>query len=221
MHPRIGSARYSTSEEIINSATHAIGTVLAIVGLCFLAVRTAEQGRLIDSLSCAVFGISLIFLYSSSTLYHSVIQPRIKSIFRTFDHVGILLLIAGTYTPFTLITLRGTWGWWLFGIVWSLAAAGVVVELSQLRHKKALSIALYVLMGWVMVVATKPLLAALEDGGLLLLLLGGLAYTGGIGFYLWRSLPYHHGIWHLFVLAGSVLHFCCVLFYVIPVNIAG
>lgn len=216
MNVRTGSARYSASEEIINGVTHAIGALLAIVGLCFLVVETAKQGGAVDSISCAVFGLSLIFLYSSSTLYHSVIQPRIKAVLRTFDHVGILLLIAGTYTPFTLITLRGTWGWWLFGIVWSLAAAGVIVELSPLQHKKIVSIVLYVLMGWVMVVATKPLLAALEEGGLLLLLLGGLFYTGGIGFYLWRSLPYHHGIWHLFVLAGSVLHFCCVLFYVVP-----
>lgn len=221
MHARIGSARYSSSEEILNSVTHAVGVVLAIVGLCFLAIRATEQGNLIDIVSCVIFGVSLIFLYSSSTLYHCVIQPPIKAIFRTLDHVGILLLIAGTYTPFTLITLRGAWGWWLFGIVWSLAVTGVIVELSRLQHKKALSIALYVSMGWVIVVATKPLLATLADGGLLLLLLGGLAYTGGIGFYLWRSLPYHHAIWHLFVLAGSVLHFCCVLFYVVPVNVAS
>ncbi|MBW2185305.1 MAG: hemolysin III family protein [Deltaproteobacteria bacterium] len=219
MNGRIGSARYSACEEIVNGVTHAIGIVLSIIGLCFLTSVSAYSGRVLDTVSCVIFGVSLIFLYSSSTLYHSVNQPRIKAIFRIFDHVGILLLIAGTYTPFTLITLRGVWGWWLFGIVWSLAAAGVVVELSHLRHKRMMSIGLYVLMGWAMIVATKPLFAVLPDGGLLLLFLGGLAYTGGIGFYLWRSLPYHHAIWHLFVLSGSVLHFCCVMFYVVPVNL--
>lgn len=216
MNGRIGSARYSACEEIVNGVTHAIGMVLAIIGLFFLA--SVSTGAL-DTVSYIIFGVSLIFLYSSSTLYHSINQPRIKAIFRTFDHVGILLLIAGTYTPFTLITLRGAWGWWLFGIVWALAAAGVVVELSHLRQKRIISIGLYVLMGWTMIVATKPLFAALPDGGLLLLFLGGLAYTGGIGFYLWRSLPYHHAIWHMFVLSGSVLHFCCIMFYVVPGNL--
>lgn len=216
MNGRIGSARYSAGEEVINGVTHAIGVVLAIIGLYLLV---SASTHVLDTVSYVIFGVSLIFLYSSSTLYHSIKHPRIKAIFRTFDHLGILLLIAGTYTPFTLITLRGAWGWWLFGIVWSLAATGVVVELSHLRHKRMMSIGLYVLMGWAMIVATKPLFAALPDGGLWLLFLGGLAYTGGIGFYLWRSLPYHHAIWHLFVLSGSVLHFCCIILYVVPVNL--
>lgn len=218
MNGRIGSARYSACEEIVNGVTHGIGVLSAIVGLYFLISVSAGSSRAIDTVSCVIFGASLIFLYISSTLYHSISQPKVKAIFRTFDHVGILLLIAGTYTPFTLITLRGAWGWWLFGIVWTLAVTGVVVELSHLQHKRVLSIGLYVLMGWAMIVATKPLFASLPDGGLLLLFLGGLAYTSGIGFYLWRSLPYHHAIWHLFVLSGSVLHYCCVWFYVLSVN---
>lgn len=216
MNGRIGSARYSTLEEIVNAVTHAVGVVLAIVGLFFLLSKSIHSEHVVDTVSCVIFGVSLIFLYSSSALYHSINQPRLKAIFRIFDHVGILLLIAGTYTPFTLITLRGAWGWWLFGVVWTLAVAGVVIELSHLRYKRVMSIGLYVLMGWAMIVATKPLFAALADGGLLLLFLGGLAYTGGIGFYLWRSLSYHHAIWHLFVILGSVLHFYCVLLYVLP-----
>jgi hemolysin III len=138
------------------------------------------------------------------------------------DHSAIFLLIAGTYTPFTLVTLRGaetalgSWGWWLFGIIWSLALLGLIIQFTPLKKLRALSVTLSALMGWVIVAAIKPLMDSLESGGLWLLVLGGLCYTGGIAFYLWRSLRFHHAIWHLFVLAGGVLHFFAVLLYVIP-----
>ncbi|MCD6527471.1 MAG: hemolysin III family protein [Desulfuromonas sp.] len=219
MSARVGTARYSTTEELANSITHGVGIVLAICGLGILITVAAESGGVWHMVSCSVFGTTLILLYASSTLYHSIPLPRAKAVLRVFDHVAILLLIAGTYTPFTLITLHGPWGWSLFGVIWFLAVAGIFIELSTLRRRRALSIALYVAMGWVIVLAVKPLLAALPSEGWLLLLLGGLAYTGGIGFYLWRRLPYHHAIWHLFVLTGSVLHFFAVLLYVMPVTV--
>ncbi|HIP97129.1 MAG TPA: hemolysin III family protein, partial [Anaerolineae bacterium] len=138
------------------------------------------------------------------------------TVLRNLDHAAIFLLIGGTYTPFTLVNLRGPWGWSLFGVIWGLAVLGVVFEVTVLRRWKAVSLALYVAMGWAVVVAVKPVLAAIAPGGLLLLFLGGMAYTAGVGFYVWRRLPYHHAIWHVFVLVGSILHFFAVLFYVIP-----
>lgn len=207
------TARYTSKEEKANSFTHGLGTILAVYGTWVLTSYCSDSWRM---LSCIVFGTSMIALYAASTLYHCISQPRIKSIFRTFDHIGILLLIAGTYTPFTLITLKGSWGWSIFGTVWFLALTGAVIELSKLRHKRKISIALYVAMGWTIIVAIKPLMSHLHHGGFLLLLLGGLTYTGGIVFYLWRQLPYHHAIWHLFVLLGSAFHFFAILLYVIP-----
>jgi hemolysin III len=135
---------------------------------------------------------------------------------RVLDHSAIFLLIAGTYTPFMLVNLRDTWGWTLFGIIWTLALLGVLFQVSLLRRWQGISLSLYIGMGWVVVIAIKPMLDAVAPGGLILLLLGGLAYTSGVGFYLWKSLRYHHAIWHGFVLAGSILHFFAVLFYVIP-----
>jgi len=155
-------------------------------------------------------------LYTASTLYHGITVPRAKEALRVFDHSAIFLLIAGTYTPFTLLTLRGPWGWSIFGVVWGLAATGIFLEIVFPGRWPALALTLYLAMGWVAVVAVKPLLATLPPGGLVLLLLGGLSYTGGLGFYAWKRLPYGHAIWHLFVLAGSVLHFFAILIYVVP-----
>jgi hemolysin III len=166
--------------------------------------------------SAAVFGATLVVLYTASTLYHSITHPRAKRVLRFIDHVAIFLLIAGTYTPFTLVSLRGPWGWALFGVVWGLALAGIAGQ-SQLLHRwTGLSLVLYIAMGWAAVVAAGPLLTAVAPGGLLLLLLGGIAYTAGIAFYAWRRLRYSHAVWHGFVLAGSACHFFAVLFYVIP-----
>ena len=203
-------------EEIANSVTHGLGAVLAIVGLAVLVTLAALHGDAWHVVSCSIYGASMVILYTASTLYHAVSRPRAKAALQVFDHAAIFLLIAGTYTPFTLVSLHGPWGWSIFGTVWGLAIVGIVLEIAFPRRWPALSLALYVAMGWVAVVAVKPLLSALPAGALVLLVLGGLAYTVGIGFYVAKRLPYSHAIWHLFVLAGTVLHFLAVLFYVVP-----
>jgi len=212
----VTSLRYSIGEEIANSITHGIGLVLAIAGFAILTVSASIYGNAWHIVSCGIFGLTLILLYTASTLYHSVQLPRAKTVLRVIDHSAIFFLIAGTYTPFTLVNLRGPWGWSLFGVIWGLAVAGVLLEIFFPRRWPALAIGLYVGMGWTVVIALKPLLSALALGGLVLLVAGGLAYTSGIAFYAWRRLPYHHAVWHLFVLAGSILHFFSILFYVIP-----
>ncbi|WP_444903661.1 hemolysin III family protein [Microbulbifer sp. CnH-101-E] len=210
------TSRYSFAEEIANSVTHGIGAVLAIAGLGVLTGFAALRGDAWHIVSSSVYASTLILCFLASTLYHAVSHIGAKAILRTLDHSSIFLLIAGTYTPFTLVTLRGPWGWWLFGIIWGLALLGLIIQFTPLKKIRALSITLSALMGWVVIAAIKPLANSLETGGLWLLVLGGLCYTGGIAFYLWRSLRFHHAIWHLFVLAGGILHFFAVLFYVIP-----
>ncbi|ADW16767.1 channel protein, hemolysin III family [Desulfobulbus propionicus DSM 2032] len=210
------TSRYSKGEEIANSFTHGLGTVLAIGGLVVLIVFAALHGNAWHIVSCSIFGAALILLYLASTLYHAIQHPGVKPLLRILDHSAILVLIAGTYTPITLISLRGPWGWTLFGLIWGLAAVGIVIEATRLRRFRGWLIALYVIMGWAVVAAVKPMMDNVDRGGLWLLLAGGLAYTGGIAFYLWRRLPYNHAIWHLFVLAGSVLHYFAILLYVIP-----
>jgi hemolysin III len=214
--PEIDTPVYSVSEEIANSVTHGVGLIMAIAGLGVLLAFASRLGNAWHVVSCAVFAATLILQYTFSTLYHSIQLPRAKSVMRLLDHSAIFLLIAGTYTPFMLVNLRGTWGWTLFGVVWSLALFGVLFQVSLLRRWQGISLALYIGMGWVVVIAIKPMFDAVAPGGLLLLLLGGLAYTSGVGFYLWKSLRFNHAIWHGFVLAGSILHFFAVLFYVIP-----
>ena len=207
--------RYAAREELASSLIHGLGIVLSIVGLAALAIVAHRSGSLWNLVSVCIYGASLVLLYSASTLYHAVPHPNAKRVLRMFDHVGIFLLIAGTYTPFALIALRGAWGWSLFGVVWTLAVIGIVLELRQIRRRGWL-VALYVGMGWVGVAAIGPLLASLSSTGLLLMLGGGVSYTLGVPFYLWHRLPYNHAIWHVFVLGGSVLHFFAVLFYVLP-----
>lgn len=209
-------ARYSPGEELANSLIHGLGIVLSIAGLIALIAAAARSGGTREIASCAIYGITLILLYTTSTLYHSVSRPAPKQILRTLDHVAIFLLIAGTYTPFVLIALRGVWGWSLFGVTWTLAMLGVIFELTELRRYRGMMVALYIGMGWVGLIALKPLVAALPAAGLWLLFGGGVSYTFGVLFYLWRSLRYHHAIWHLFVLGGSVLQYFAVLWYVLP-----
>lgn len=210
-------ARYTYGEELANSLTHALGIVLSVVGLTALvAVAAARGGGVREIASCAIYGTTLIVLYTTSTLYHSIASETTKRFLRILDHLAIFLLIAGTYTPFVLIALRGIWGWTLFGIIWTLAALGVAIELSQLRRFRRVMIALYVAMGWVGLIAIKPLVAALPAAGLWLLFGGGVSYTAGVAFYRWHSLRYHHAVWHLFVLGGSVLQYFAVLYYVLP-----
>lgn len=202
-------------EEVANSLTHGVGTMLAIAGLAVLTTFAALRGTAWHIVACTIFGVCLILSYGTSTLYHGIQQPRAKHVLRILDHSAIFLLIAGTYTPFTLISLRGPWGWSLFGVVWGLALMGIAFKVTMLRRWTALSVGLYLAMGWCVIVATRPLLASVAPGGLGLLLAGGVAYTAGLAFYVQRR-RYSHAIWHLFVLAGSTFHFFAVLLYVIP-----
>ena len=209
---------YSPGEEIANSVTHGIGIVLAIAALGTMTAFAGIYGNVWHIVSVSIYGTTLILLYTASTLYHSIQRPRVKKILQVLDHSAIYLLIAGTYTPFTLVSLRGPWGWWLFGVIWGFAVLGAVVQFSLMRRWQAVSLGLYIGMGWAIVVAIKPLIVSVETGGIVLLVLGGLAYTTGIIFYCWEKLKFNHALWHLFVLTGSILHFFAVLFYVVPIQ---
>jgi hemolysin III len=208
--------RYSLAEEIANSITHGIGVLLSLAGLVILVSVAATHGTIWHIVSSTIFGATLIMMYMTSTLYHCVTAPRTKEILRLFDHVAIYLLIAGTYTPFLLVNLRGPWGWSVFALVWGIALTGIILKVSPLGHKRGLSLTLYLVLGWIILIAIKPLLTSLDPAGIRLLVTGGVAYTGGVIFYGWKRLPYHHAIWHLFVLAGSAFHFFAVLLYVLP-----
>ena len=210
------SNKYSLGEEIAHGLTHGVGIVLAIAGLCVLVTFSALYGSAVHVVASSIFGASMIVLYTASTLYHSLPMPETKRIMRVVDHASIYLLIAGTYTPFTLVTLEGAWGWSLFGVVWGLAIAGIIFKLFFTGRFDRLSVAIYVAMGWCGLVAIKPMMAALPTLGLWLLVAGGLAYTGGVIFYLLERMRYHHAIWHLFVMAGTTLHYFVILFFVIP-----
>ena len=209
--------RYSPEEELANSITHGVGAVLAIGALVVLTAFATLFGNVWHIVSCIIFGVTLIMLYTASTLYHSIQLPEAKVVLRVLDRAAIFLLIAGTYTPFVLVDIRGPWGWAIFGIVWTIALLGVVFQVSLLRRWPVASVGLYVGMGCIIVVVIKPLLASLTPAGVMLLVTGGAVYILGLIFYGWRRLPYHHAVWHLFVLAGSTLHFFAILLYVIPV----
>jgi len=212
--PTITLPSYSLREEIANSVSHGLGILLAMTGLAVLMARSMEHGDIWHLVGCAVFGATLVLLYTASTLYHCVPGPRAKAVLRLLDHSAIFLLIAGTYTPFTLVNLRGKWGWSLLAVIWGLAVLGIYLRVVLRPRSTVPFVILYVAMGWAVLVAAGPMMASVAPGGLLLLLLGGLAYTLGIIFYGWRKLPYNHAIWHLFVLLGSVLHFFAILLYV-------
>lgn len=200
--------------EWFNSISHLIGAVAALAGLVIVVVVAARQGDPWKIVSFSIYGATLFFLYTVSTLYHSL-RGRAKRIFRKLDHYSIYFLIAGTYTPFTLVTLRGPWGWTIFGVIWGLVVVGIVVEALPQTRNRILSLGVYILMGWLVLLALKPLLAALPWAGFVWLLVGGLFYTGGVVFYLFdEKIRHFHGIWHLFVLAGSVSHYVTILFYV-------
>lgn len=207
---------YTLREEVANSITHGIGVMLAIAALAVLVAFASLHGNAWHIVACSIFGAALILTYTTSTLYHSIPIKKIKPLLRTLDHSAIFLLIAGTYTPFMLISLRGPLGWSLLAAIWSLALVGIVLRLVLKGRRHGIVVSLYVAMGWAVVMAIGPMSTQVEAGGLALLAAGGLAYTTGIGFYVWRRMPYHHAIWHGFVLLGSALHFFAVLLYVIP-----
>ncbi len=199
-----------------NRLTHGLGAVLSAIGLALLVTVSVRHGDAWHVVSTAIFGTSLMLLYVASMLYHTLEGDEMKHLLRKFDHAAIFLLIAGTYTPFLLVTLRGPWGWSLFGVVWGLAAVGIALKFWFAGRFGLVSTLIYLGMGWLVLVAIKPLAAALPEGGLRLLFAGGLCYTGGAGFYLWKKLPYQHAIWHLFVLAGSACHWSAVFLHVVP-----
>ena len=206
--------RYSMMEEIINASTHGLGILLSIVGLAVLVAFATLNGSAILITSCAIFGGTLIFAYSASTLYHAITNEKAKQIFRQFDHAAIYLLIAGTYTP-VLTLLDASFGLTIFIIIWTTAIGGVLLKFLYPHRFKKLSVVLYLVMGWFIVVVIKQLMQSMDDWGLWLMLIGGLFYSVGVIFYVWKSLPYNHAIWHLFVLAGSVSHYFMILFYVV------
>jgi hemolysin III len=207
----------SAGEELASAITHGLGALLSIAGLVLLVVFASLEGNAWHIVSFSIFGTCLVLLYTASTLYHSFRSARVKHVFRIMDHAAIYLLIAGTYTPFTLTLLRGGWGWSLFGVIWGLCIAGIVFKVFFIKRFNVLSTIVYLLMGWMIVVAAKPLLEHLPAGGLYWLLAGGVAYSLGTVFYLWEKLPFHHAVWHLFVLTGSICHFFAVLLYLLPV----
>lgn len=206
---------YSKKEENFNAVTHGLGIALSVAGLATLVTMAAIHGDAWKIIVSIVYGLSMITLYSASTLYHSFKNPIIRKRLNMFDHISIYYLIAGTYTPFVLVNIRGAWGWTIFGIVWGCAIAGTVLKLIYGDRFRKVSTILYLCMGWMIVVAAKPLVVNTDLGGLILLATGGLLYSSGVVFYKWKTLPFNHGIWHLFVLGGTVCHFFAVLFFVV------
>lgn len=204
---------YTLGEEIANSITHGIGAGLSIAGLTLLVVLAAWYGTPRQVVSFSIYGATLIILYLASTLYHSFQAPQVKRVFKAIDHASIFLLIAGTYTPFLLIAVRGAWGLTLLIIVWGLALLGVGFKALFIHRFQKASVLMYILMGWLSVAAIKELLANLPPGGFTLLAIGGVVYTVGVIFYALKKIPYMHAIWHLFVLGGSICHYLAVLFY--------
>ena len=201
--------------EKFNAWSHLVGAVLALVGAVWLLAIAGLQGDIWKIVSVAIYGVTLVSLYSASTVYHSV-RGRAKTIMQKVDHFSIYLLIAGSYTPFCLVTLRGPWGWTLFGVVWGLAVIGILQEIKPRSEARIMSIVIYAVMGWIVLVAVKPLIAALGTAGFTWLAAGGALYTIGIIFFAYDTRFRHwHGIWHLFVIAGSLLHFVAICFYVL------
>ena len=201
--------------ERFNSISHLIGAALALAGAAVLVVVASRDGHASRIVSFSVYGATLFLLYLMSTLYHGLPPGRAKRVFRVLDHQAIYLLIAGSYTPFTLLSLNGSVGWWMFGAIWGLAVLGMVLDALPLHGARVLQMVIYFVMGWLIVLALKPLLAVLPTAGFIWLLTGGLFYTSGIVFYaLDHRYPWMHGVWHLFVLAGSISHYVAILVYV-------
>jgi hemolysin III len=209
---------YSRREEVANAITHGIGTVLSVAALVLLVVFASLKGTAWHVVSFSIYGTTMLLLYLNSTLVHSLREGKAKDLFEFFDHSSIYLFIAGTYTPFLLVAIRGTLGWSLFGIIWGVAFFGVLFKAYFVKRFLFMSTVFYIAMGWLIVVAWNPLSAVVAGGGMTLLMAGGILYTLGTIFYVWRGFPFHHAIWHVFVLAGSVTHFFAVLIYLLPIR---
>ncbi len=207
---------YSKADELANSLTHGLGLILSLVGGAFLIVFAVLRGDNWHVASCSIFVASLCLLYGISTLYHSVQNPRLKHGLRIADHSCIYLLIAGSYTPFTLTVMRGGIGWTLFGVVWAIALTGIIIKVFTEYRYGFISVLMYLVMGWLVVLAIGPTLKVVPVPGVLWLLAGGLAYTGGVVFFAMERFPFNHAVWHLFVMAGSACHYLAIMFYVVP-----
>lgn len=206
-------------EEIANSVTHGAGTALSIAATAVAIVWAALYGNVYSVVSASVYGATLIILYLMSTLYHAFTGKTVKKVFRIFDHCSIFLLIAGTYTPLALVTLSGAFGWTIFGIIWGFAVLGIVLNSVNLEKFKLFSMICYIAMGWMIIIATKTVIGKIGFyPAFVLLLSGGLSYTVGAVFYKMKNVKFMHSVWHLFVLAGSILHYFCILFYVLPIK---
>ena len=211
----IALPKYSKAEEIINAVTHGIGIALSIAGLVILVVFAAIYGDAWKVVASAIYGASMIVLYTASTLYHSFSKTKAAKKLNMFDHISIYYLIAGSYTPFMLVNLRGAWGWSIFGVIWACAITGTILKIIYGNNFRKISTIIYLAMGWMILIAVYPFVKNVELGGVILLAAGGLAYSFGVIFYKWKTLPFNHAIWHLFVLAGTVLQFFAVLYYVV------
>lgn len=209
------SHTYTLKEEIANAITHGIGALFSIAALVLLVIYASFNGTALHITTFAIYGATMLLLYLNSTLLHSLPKGKAKNLFEIFDHSSIYLFIAGTYTPVALTVIRGAMGWWIFGVVWGLAVLGVVFKVFFVRRFMYTSTILYILMGWIIIIAWGPMAEHLSFTELSLLVLGGIAYTAGTIFYVWRAFPFHHAVWHLFVLAGSVLQFLAILFLVV------
>lgn len=207
---------YARVDELGSCVVHGLAVGLSVAGLVALVTKAALYGGPLAVFASALYGTALIFLYAASTLCHALPHHRAQGLFRTLDHLGIYWLIAGTYTPFALVAVPGPWGFGLFGMIWLIAIAGSVLELGILKRYHYAAVFMYVAMGWSAIAAFQPLAAHVPRAGLILLVAGAVAYTAGVPFYLAKRLPFHHSLWHLFVLAGSVLHYFAVLLYVLP-----
>ena len=210
--PKKKTPFYTLGEEITNSITHGVGAGMAIAGMVVLLVQSNDVWQVVSS---AIYGASMIFLFLMSCLYHALTNPTAKKVFRVFDHTSIFFLIAGTYTPFTLVTLRGWVGWTVFGVVWGVAVVGIVLNSISVERFKKISMVGYIASGWCVIAAIVPLVRRMALPGVILLILGGVFYTAGVLFYRKKGVRFMHAFWHFFVLAGAVLHYFCILFYVI------
>jgi hemolysin III len=206
---------FSLTEEIWHAITHGIGLALSIAALTIMVAYSSQSGSMISVIASVLFGTTLIILYGSSTLYHAITHHELKKKFQQFDHASIYILIAGSYTHVTLVSLGDTLGYSIFAVVWGVSIVGIYLKFAYPGRFEKLSLVLYLLLGWLIVIAINPLLEVMAPGGLWLLLIGGLFYTFGVIFYVWDSLPFNHAIWHLFVMGGSISHFFMVLLYVI------
>jgi len=208
--------KYTFREELANSVTHGLGTLLSVAGLIVLLYFSVSNGDIWRTVSFTIYGTALIICHASSTLYHSLQFPKAKKIFAILDHNSIFVLIAGTYTPFLLVSLRGEWGWYLFITIWVMAFLGIAYESFFINKYPKVSTSIYTGMGWISVIALGKLLKTIGLHGILWLISGGIIYTAGIWFYSSQQIPYNHAIWHLFVLAGAACHFIPILLYVMP-----